>query len=57
MAIMFSVARFKIRDRVLTELDPDLQLALQAVHADGPRPLCLCRDPGVEMYVAVKALI
>ena len=52
MAIMFSVARFKIRDRVLTELDPDLQLALQAVHADGPRPLCLCRDPGVEMYVA-----
>ena len=52
MAIMVSIAQFKIRDRVFTEFDPDLQLALQAVHADGPRPRCLCRDPGVEMYVA-----
>lgn len=49
---MSNVAQYQIRDKVFSGLAPDLQPLLEAVHVDGPRPLCLCRDPGVEMYVA-----
>lgn len=44
--------RFEIGGVVLDEADPDLTAAVAAAHRDRVRPLCLCRQPGVAMYVA-----
>lgn len=38
--------------RITHDSDPDTQQMLAAAHRDRIRPLCLCRRPGVAMYVA-----
>lgn len=42
----------KIDGRVLSVDDPELGALLARAHAARIRPLCLCREPGVEMYIA-----
>lgn len=44
--------RFEIAGAVLSEDDPALSAAIGAAYRDRIRPLCLCREPGVPMYVA-----
>lgn len=44
--------RLEIAGTVLSEGDPDLPAALTRAYCDRLRPLCLCRDPGIPMYVA-----
>ncbi|MCP4564192.1 MAG: DUF1173 domain-containing protein [Bosea sp.] len=44
--------RFDIAGAVLSEDDPALPAAIAAAYRDRVRPLCLCRDPGIPMYVA-----
>lgn len=44
--------RFEIAGAVLSEDDPALSAAIAAAYRDRIRPLCLCREPGVPMYVA-----
>lgn len=44
--------RFEIAGAVLNEDDPALPDAVAAAYRDRLRPLCLCRQPGVPMYVA-----
>jgi hypothetical protein len=43
---------FRIGDHIISHDDPRLETLLASVHGTKQRPLCLCRDPGVEMYVA-----
>lgn len=44
--------RFRIRDQVIASHDPRLQSALATIYDAPDRPRCLCRNGGVEMYVA-----
>lgn len=44
--------RFDIAGAVLGEDDPTLPAAIAAAYRDRVRPLCLCREPGIPMYVA-----
>ncbi|MGN6096477.1 MAG: DUF1173 domain-containing protein [Bosea sp. (in: a-proteobacteria)] len=44
--------RFEIAGGVLSEGDPALPTAIAAAYRDRTRPLCLCREPGIPMYVA-----
>jgi hypothetical protein len=44
--------RFEIAGGVLSEDDPALPAAIGAAYRDRVRPLCLCREPGIQMYVA-----
>jgi hypothetical protein len=47
-----SPSTFRIGDHIIPHDDPRLETLLASVHGTKQRPLCLCRDPGVEMYVA-----
>lgn len=42
----------EIDGHVLSVDDPDIGALLACAHAARVRPLCLCREPGVEMYIA-----
>ncbi|MGE3874344.1 MAG: DUF1173 domain-containing protein [Parvibaculaceae bacterium] len=44
--------RFEIGGVVLDEADPDLTAVVAAAYRDRVRPLCLCKQPGIAMYVA-----
>lgn len=44
--------RFEIAGAVLNEDDPALPAAIAAAYRDRIRPACLCREPGIPMYVA-----
>lgn len=44
--------RLEIAGEVLSESDPALSAAVAAAYRDRIRPLCLCRAPGIPMYVA-----
>jgi hypothetical protein len=44
--------RFKLADQVIEETAPDLQEALADAHRTRIRPLCLCKEPGLAMYIA-----
>ncbi|TPJ38531.1 DUF1173 domain-containing protein [Mesorhizobium sp. B2-6-5] len=44
--------RFKIGSAVYEEGAPDLQSALANAYARSERPLCLCSEPGCQMYIA-----
>lgn len=44
--------RFKLADQVIEETAPDLQIALADAYRKRIRPLCLCKDGGVSMYIA-----
>lgn len=44
--------RFEIAGGLLSEDDPAFPAAIAAAYRDRVRPLCLCRDPGIPMYVA-----
>jgi hypothetical protein len=44
--------RFKLADHVVEETTPDFQNALETAYRKRIRPLCLCKDGGLAMYVA-----
>lgn len=44
--------RFEIAGAVMEENDPAFSAALDRAYRDRMRPLCLCRQPGVPMYIA-----
>ncbi|TQI65265.1 uncharacterized protein DUF1173 [Bosea sp. AK1] len=44
--------RFEIGGSTLGEDDPALPAAIARAYRDRIRPTCLCRDPGIAMYVA-----
>jgi hypothetical protein len=44
--------RFEIAGAVLDEDEPALSAAIAAAYRERVRPLCLCRQPGIPMYVA-----
>ncbi len=44
--------RFRIADRVIEESASDLQTVLAEAYRRRIRPLCLCREPGLAMYIA-----
>lgn len=44
--------RFEIAGAVLDETDPGLGAAVADAYRNRLRPLCLCRQPGIPMYVA-----
>jgi len=46
------MATYRIGNQVYDADSAELQRLLAQVHADKGRPLCCCRTPGVEMYVA-----
>lgn len=46
------LARYSINGSVYAETDDSFQLALNHAHSKKLRPMCLCRDPAIEMYIA-----
>ena len=44
--------RFRIADGLIEELASDLQVVLAEAYWRRIRPLCLCKEPGVAMYIA-----
>ncbi|CAK7035907.1 MAG: hypothetical protein BACC_04489 [Bacteroides sp.] len=46
------MARYKIGNQVIDSTDTGLAEALARIHGSKERPLCLCKQPGVAMYVA-----
>jgi hypothetical protein len=46
------VSTYRIKNRSLESDAPQLSEVLASIYGDKERPLCLCREPGVEMYVA-----
>lgn len=48
--------RFLIKGRTYTSHDPALQDALARVYDTPERPRCMCKDGGIEMYVAKHRL-
>ncbi len=46
------MAVYQIGNQSIHSDDPALPEALAAIYAAKQRPLCLCRHPGIEMYVA-----
>lgn len=46
------MSTYRIAGKTIKSDDPALDAALASVHGQKQRPLCLCREPGVEMYIA-----
>ncbi|SDR63422.1 Protein of unknown function [Rhizobiales bacterium GAS113] len=46
------MAIYKLGDGLIDTGAPDTRASLAAAHGAKARPLCVCRSPGVEMYVA-----
>lgn len=46
------MAHYRIGNKTFSSDDPQLAKLLAGAHTAKGRPLCLCRPPGVEMYVA-----
>lgn len=46
------MARYNFNGQIVAEDDPRFATLLRQAHGAQPRPRCLCRDGGVEMYVA-----
>jgi len=49
---MEAMRRFRLGDRVIEETERDLQDALANAYRHRIRPLCLCKEPGLAMYIA-----
>lgn len=49
---MEAMRRFKLADREIEETSPDLQDALAYAYRRCIRPLCLCKEAGLAMYIA-----
>lgn len=49
---MEAMREFKLADQVIEETAPDLQVALTDAYCKRIRPLCLCREGGLSMYIA-----
>lgn len=49
---MEAMRRFKLAEQVIEETAPDLQTALAEAYRKRIRPLCLCREGGLAMYIA-----
>jgi len=49
---MEAMRRFRLADRVIEEASADLPNALAKAYRHRVRPLCLCREPGLAMYIA-----
>jgi len=52
MSVLGQRQRFLVLGNLYGAEDERLQAALSRVYESGPRPRCLCREGGVEMYVA-----
>lgn len=50
--VMEVMRRFAIGEEIFEEEDPGLQEALNVAYGRRQRPLCLCREPGLPMYIA-----
>lgn len=46
------LARYSIGGTVMTDADDSFQMALNHAHGKRERPLCLCRDQPIAMYIA-----
>lgn len=46
------LARYSIGGSVMTDADDHFQMALNHAHGKRERPLCLCRDEPIPMYIA-----
>lgn len=46
------MSNYRIGSNTISADDPRLNGLLASIHGSKQRPLCLCRQPGVEMYVA-----
>lgn len=46
------MAKFRINNRAIESDDPALDNFLADIYESKARPLCLCAEPGVEMYIA-----
>lgn len=46
------MSRYQVFGRVVDDATPAFEAALSSAYGRLPRPLCLCRVPGVEMYIA-----
>lgn len=44
--------RFRLADRIIEEADEALQDVLADAYRNRVRPLCLCKEPGLAMYIA-----
>ena len=44
--------RYRIGGEIFAEDAPELQAALASAYDSKERPLCLCREPGIAMYIA-----
>lgn len=44
--------RFRIGGEIIEDGAPELQAALSGAYEGNSRPLCLCNEPGVAMYIA-----
>lgn len=44
--------RFRLADRIIEETDEALQDVLADAYRNRVRPLCLCKEPGLAMYIA-----
>lgn len=49
---MEAMRRFKLADRIIEETQPEFHEALAEAYRKRMRPLCLCKDGGLAMYVA-----
>jgi len=49
------MSNYKIAGRVIRDGEADFERLLASVHGEADRPLCLCRTPGIPMYVAKAA--
>jgi hypothetical protein len=46
------MSTYRIKNRSIQSEDPELPELLAMFYVKKERPLCLCREPGIEMYVA-----
>lgn len=46
------MATYQFGERTISETHPDFQAMAAVAHRQHMRPLCLCKAPGLEMYVA-----
>lgn len=49
------MSKLKLFNRLFEVGDPELDVALEEAHTHHVRPLCMCRPPGVQMYIAHAA--
>jgi hypothetical protein len=49
---MEAMRRFKLAEQVIEETAPNLQVALANAYRKRIRPLCLCKEGGLAMYIA-----